>query len=436
MTSADEVGIRTRRRITRRLIPFLFVLYLIAFLDRVNVSFAGLDMTRDLGMTHEAFGFGAGIFFFGYFLLEIPGAVLVESWSARKWLARIMVTWGLLAAGTGLVQTATQFYWIRFFLGMAEAGFFPGVLVYLSHWYRPQDRAKAVAMFMAAIPISELLGAPVSGLLMRIHWLDLPGWRWLLILEGLPAVIFGVITLFYLTDWPHQARWLPADERDWITKELAKEQSRHDSAHSMRIFAGLSDPRVLLLTLAYFAVVNTNYGTLMWLPKILKGISGAGNTLVSAMSAIPFLLAVPVGLLVSWHSDRTGERRWHSAICTAIAGLALAAMPFAMASVWTAIPLFALSVSCVYSQKGPFWAIATTVLGGRAGAAGVGLINSFGNLGGFAGPYTVGYLATRFDTFVPGLIYLAGMGVLSATLILLASRPARQPAPVPAPVEA
>ena len=422
----QDVGARARRRITRRLIPFLFLLYLIAFLDRVNVSFAALQMTEDLGMTARAFGFGAGIFFVGYVLLEIPCAVLVESWSARKLLARIMVTWGLLAACTGLIQSTEQFYIIRFLLGMAEAGFFPGVLVYLSHWYRDEDRAKAVAMFMAAIPVSELVGAPLSGLLMRIDWFGVAGWRWLLILEGLPAVALGIVTYFYLTDRPADARWLPAAERDWITGELARNAAGHSAGHSQSVWNGLRDRRVLLLTAAYFMSTNANYGILIWLPKILKSVSGANDTAVAAMTAIPFLVAVPCGLWISFRSDRTRERKWHGSLITITGATALLLLPLALTNIYAAIPLFAVAVTGVYSQKGPFWAIATTLLAGRAKAASVGLINSLGNLGGFVGPYTVGHLMTQSSSYAGGLLYLSACLGCCAALIFVAGRGAER----------
>src|SRR5260370_17966415 len=233
---------RTRKRINGRLIPFLFLLYIIGLRDRINGGFGGLEMARELGFSNEVFGFGAGIFFVGYVLLEIPGTLLVELWSARKWIARIMISWGLVAALTGLIHNASQFYWARFLLGVAEAGFFPGVIVYLTHWYRNQDRGKAIGMFMAAIPISQMLGAPISGALMKIHWLGYSGWRWLLILEGLPAVVLGFVTLFYLTDRPEQARWLADHERDWIVGELRRGQGANHRALELGRWGAFSHP--------------------------------------------------------------------------------------------------------------------------------------------------------------------------------------------------
>src|SRR3990167_4727944 len=239
MPDLPDVAARARRRIARRLLPFLFALYIIAFLDRVNVAYAALGMTGDLGFSPEVFGFGAGIFFIGYFLLEIPGALLVEKWSARGWIARILITWGIVTLLVSLVKTAHQFYWARFFLGLAEAGFFPGIIVYLTHWFRSEDRAKAVALFMSAVPVSNILGAPVAGLILGVHWAGLPGWRWIFILEGIPAIIFGVITIFYLTDWPEQARWLPPEEREWIRTELEREKQEKKAIRSFTVWEEL-----------------------------------------------------------------------------------------------------------------------------------------------------------------------------------------------------
>src|SRR5450755_2138991 len=255
---------RARRKIARRLIPFLFLLYVTAFIDRVNVGFAGLDMTRELSFSNEVFGFGSGIFFFGYCLLEIPGAMLAESWSARRWLATIMIGWGLLASVTGLIRTSTEFNIIRFLLGLAEGGFFPAVVVYLTHWFRQEDRGKAVAMFMAAIPVSNAVGAPVAGLLLHLHWLGISGWRWLLILEGIPAFLGGIAALFYLTDRPQQAHWLTLDEQNWITGELTREATERSAAGQgsghETMWDALRQPMLLALALAYFLINTSGYG--------------------------------------------------------------------------------------------------------------------------------------------------------------------------------
>ena len=313
-TDKTSVGERARRRILRRIMPFVFVLYIIAFLDRVNVSYAALQMKGALGFTDWVLGFGAGIFFLGYFILEIPGSILVEKWSARKWIARIMISWGILAVACGFVQNATQFYLIRFLLGAAEAGFFPGIIVYFSHWFCYRDRAKAVAMFMAAVPVSNVIGSPLSGLIMKANWLGLAGWRWLFILEGAPAVIFGVITIFYLTDWPHQASWLAADEREWITSELELEKTAKLKAHSYRILEAFRHREVVLLTLSYFFIVTAVYGFQFWLPSIIQRLSSLSEMLVTLIAAIPYCVGLIAILLIGWSSDRTNERRLHTAL--------------------------------------------------------------------------------------------------------------------------
>ena len=227
----------------RRLLPYLFLLFVIAYLDRVNVSYAALQMKDELSFTDEVLGFGAGVFFWGYFLLEIPGSILVEKWSARRWIARIMISWGIVAMLMGFVQTKNQFYILRFMLGLAEAGFFPGLIVYISHWFRAADRAKTIGIFMAALPVANIIGSPMSGLLLNVDYLGLHGWRWLFIVEGVPAVIFGIITIFYLTDWPQEAAWLPIDEREWLERELAEEHHAKRATHGLRILPGISSSR-------------------------------------------------------------------------------------------------------------------------------------------------------------------------------------------------
>ncbi len=432
-----SIAERTRRRITHRLMPFLFILYIIAYLDRVNISYAGLEMTRDLAFTNEVFGFGAGIFFVGYFLLEIPGTILVELWSARKWIARIMISWGILASVTGFITNASQFYWIRFLLGAAEAGFFPGIIVYLTHWYRYEDRGKAVAMFMTAIPVANIIGAPLSGLLMKIDWLGYPGWRWLLILEGLPAVLFGVATLFYLTDWPKDASWLPSEERDWINAELERERQTKKKTRPLTVWQALRNRDVILLTLVYFFIVTSHYGFNIWLPKIVQKLSGLTTFQVTLVSAIPFLVALPAMLVVGWHSDRTGERRWHTALSVFTVAIFLALSQLATTHPALSIALFAVAAVGLYSYLPGFWAMPTTFLSEAAAAACIGLINSVGNLGGFVGPYAVGFLTDRTGSYTAGILYLVGSALLSGVLILLlrGTRPVSEPAatsPVPA----
>jgi ACS family tartrate transporter-like MFS transporter len=413
-----SVAERTRRRINRRLLPFLFLLYIIAFLDRINISFAGLDMTRQLGFSDRVFGLGSGIFFAGYVLLEIPGTLLVELWSARKWIARIMISWGLVGSLTGLIHTAHEFYWARFILGVAEAGFFPGVVVYLTHWYREQDRARAMAMFMSAIPIAQVIGAPISGALLQIHWLGYAGWRWLLFLEGVPAVIAGFVALFYLTDRPRDARWLPDDERAWITGELERE-ARSKPSSSTSVWRVFQDRNVILLTAVYFLGACAQYGFTFWLPKMIEKLSGFSSFEVAMIAALPFLASWPVMLLLSWSSDRSGERRWHTAAAYLVLAAGLAGGIWSGRSIPIGILMFSLAGIGISARLPAFWALPASLLGGATAAASVGLINCIGNLGGFVGPYLLGALSTATGGYSTGIWYLAGASMLAAVLILL-----------------
>lgn len=414
----SELATRTVKRITRHLIPYLFVLYIIAFLDRVNVAYAKLDMTADLGFSPEVFGFGAGIFFVGYFLLEIPGAILVERWSARKWIARILITWGLATVLIGFVETASQFYWARFFLGMAEAGFFPGMIVYLTHWFRAEDRAKAVALFMSAIPVSNIIGGPVSGLILGITWFDMPGWRWVFILEGLPAVVFGVITLYYLTDRPQDAKWLPDDEKAWIIAELEREKLHKESRKHFSIMEALRSKPVLLLALTYFLGVTGSYGVQFWLPTLLKPLSGLSNRLVAVVSAIPYLFMLLAMLITGWSSDRRRERRWHTAIPMFIAGIMLAASVWLHSNTLLALVLLTVATSCIWTFAPTFWTLPTSILTSAAAAASIGFINSIGNLGGFAGPYILGFFEERTGNSATGLFFMVAALILGGITVL------------------
>ena len=417
--TVPQTSERARRRIMRRIVPYIFLLYIIAFLDRVNVGYAALEMTKALGFSAKVYGLGAGIFFIGYFLLEIPGTLIVERWGARRWISRIMISWGLIAVLMGFMNTAKQFYLLRFLLGAAEAGFFPGIIVYLSHWFRYEDRAKTVALFMAAIPISNIIGAPVSGLILGVHWFGMEGWRWLFIIEAAPAIIFGVVTLFYLTDWPHKADWLAADERDWITTELEKEKQLKLQTRSFSILEAFKHREVILLALAYFLSVTSSYGLAFWLPTIVKRISGSSNFQVSLISVLPYCVALVSMLLIGWSSDRKRERRRHSALSMITASLAFLFAALLREHLIPTVALLCVAAGGVYGCLPSFWALPTKFLTGSAAAASIGLINSIGNLGGFLGPFVVGYVNTATGSFLGGVLCLSLSALLSGIVILV-----------------
>jgi len=431
--NTPDIATRCRARVVRRLMPFLFVLYVIAYLDRVNVGFAKLGgMNTDLNFSDAVIGFGAGIFFIGYVVLEIPGSILVEKWTAKGWIARIMISWGILAMLTGFIHTEKQFYIIRLLLGAAEAGFFPGIIVYLSHWFRYQDRAKAVAYLMTAVSVSNIIGSPLSGLIMKVHWLGIAGWRWMFILEGFPAIIMGIVTLFYLTDWPHQAKWLPKEEKDWLINELEQEKKTRaaenslNSSHSeqtlrqliMKILVAFKHREVVLLTLAYFFMVTGVYGLNFWIPSIIKKMSDLSTFQISLLSALPYCFGLITILLVGWHSDKTQERRWHTAISmmAATAGLILSVVFGNFAPV--AIAMLCITGAGNSGYLPGFWALPTSFLSGTTAAASIGLINMVGNLGGFVGPSVVGFVSTKTGSYYGGVLYLAASALIAAFLIL------------------
>lgn len=416
-THTPDFALATSRRIAWRILPFLFLLFVIAFLDRVNVSFAALEMTHELSFSDAVFGLGSGIFFVGYLLFEIPGTLIVERWSARKWFARIMVSWGLVTVFTAFVRTPLQFYIVRILLGAAEAGFFPGIIVYLSHWFRAEDRAKASSIFMIAIPVSNIVGSPISGWLLGVHWFAMQGWRWLFVVEGIPAVVFGIVTVFYLTDWPRDARWLSPEERNWIAGELAREAALKKAAHSYTVWQALLQPAVLQLTAIYFLAVSSSYALVIWLPTFLKSTSGMSNLAVTLFSIFPYVALLGAMLLNAWHSDRTGEWRWHTA-----APILLSAGGFAVATMvgshfWVALACVTLA-SILNAFLPSFWTIPYLFLSESAAAASTGLINSIGNLGGLVGPFVIGYFRDRTHSFAPGFLYAVG-GLLVAGFLVL-----------------
>lgn len=414
-----DLAAPTLRRVTLRLMPYLFLLYLIAYIDRINISFAGLEMTNELKFSDAVFGLGSGIFFLGYLLLGIPGAMLVEKWSARKALAVTMLVWGCVASSTGLIHTTAQFYTMRFILGVTEAGFFPGVIAYLGHWYRAEDRAKAVAMFMAAIPVSQLVAAPISAALMNVHWDGLAGWRWLLILEGAPAVLCGITSWWYLTDRPAQAKWLAPDQREWLSSTLLAERNRKAARGATHWTVALRNRDVLLLALAYFGGTAGQYGLSLWMPKMIQKVGGLSAAHTSLLTAIPAAFAIPVMLWCGWRSDRSGERRWHAAMPRIVGGVALAAMALGSYQLAATLALFAIATAGVVAAYPALWAIPTAALGEGAAAAGIGLINSFGNLGGYLGPYLIGWFSARTGgSYAGGQWSMAVAMVLSGVFVL------------------
>lgn len=412
-----SIDVRARLRIATRLLPFVFLLYVVAQLDRVNVSFAILTMKADLGFSDRVYGLGGAMFYLGYVLFEVPGAVIVERWSARKWIARIMVSWGVVTILTGFVRTAEQFYAVRFLLGLSEASFFPGMIVYLTHWLRPADRGRAIAILYSAIPVSSLVGAPLAGWLLSVGWRGIAGWRWLFVVEGIPAILLGILTLLYLTDWPQQARWLAPDERQWISGELEAERKTKWDTARYTIWDAFRDRRVLLL-LAPYMLANVGTTTIaLWLPTFIKRLSGLSTSKVTSLAMLPALAGL-LGLLNGWHSDRTGERRWHTAIPLAGVGCAYLLLLLAAPRFSLAMTLITLGGAFVYAYYPAFWAMATMFLSESAAAAAFGLINGTGHLGGFFGPYIIGYLSERTHSLLPGFAFLGSCYVLAAFFVM------------------
>jgi ACS family tartrate transporter-like MFS transporter len=414
----QEAGQRARRRVAYRLLPFVFLIYLINYIDRVNVSFANLRMSADLGFSDRVYGLGVGMFYVTYILFEIPGAVIVERWSARRWMARIMVSWGLVTILTGFVHTAAQFYAARFLLGAAESSFFPGMIVYLTHWFCGRDRGRAIACLYAANPAAALIGSPLAGWVLGVHWLSLAGWRWLFILEGIPAVIVGIATYFYLTDRPMQASWLPPDEQAWLVEQLQQEIDAKSKLHKPTIWETFRDPRILTLMLAYFLALTGALGTIYWIPTFLKRLSGFPNQTVTSLLMTPALLGVAGMLINGWHSDKTAERRLHSAIPLLAAGAMFALLTLFRHDMAAAVLCLLLGNGFMYAYYPTFWAIPTMMLSEAAAAATFGLLNSVGQLGGLAGNYTIGYLNDRTHSLTASFAFIALVYVLAGGLVL------------------
>ena len=416
----SSLGQRARRKVAYRLLPFVFFLYVGNYVDRVNVSFANLRMSADLGFSDRVYGLGVGMFYVTYVLFEIPGAIIVEKWSARKWIARIMISWGVVTILTGFVHTATQFYVARFLLGAAESSFFPGLIVYLTHWFCSRDRSRAIACLYAANPAAALIGSPLAGWLLGVHWGSIAGWRWLFILEGVPAVLMGIITWWYMTDRPTEATWLNPDEQKWLVNQLETELQAKKRLRNYTITEAFSDRQIQILIAAYFLALTGALGTVYWIPTFVKRISGLANQTVTSLLLIPAFIGFAGMLINGWHSDKTGERHWHTATPLLIGSSMFFLLVLARENAPLAISFLLLGSGAMYAYYPTFWTIPTTMLGEAAAAATFGLINSIGQLGGLFGNYTIGVLNDRTHTLtasfgVIAFVYL-GAGILIAYL--------------------
>jgi len=410
---------RVIRKITWRLVPFLMLLYFVAFLDRINVGFAALTMNRDVGLTAQMFGIGSGIFFLGYFVFEVPSTVILHKVGARFWIGRVMITWGLVSIAMAFTRGPISFYMLRFLLGLAEAGFFPGIILYLSYWFPAHHRSAATAIFMAAAPAAGLIGSPVSGALMQMNGvLGLRGWQWLFLVEGIPALVLGLVTFWVLTDRPADAQWLDAEERAWLTQVIVDEQAKITHTRSNSVWRTMMDWRVLALSLAYFGTSAGLYTIGFWAPLIVSGL-GFSVIHVGLLVAIPNLIAVIGMVLWSRHSDRTGERYWHAAIACLIAAVGMAMAAHAGPSAILAITGLSLTAFGVSAAKPPLWSLPTMFFAGTAAAASIGLINSLGTLGGFVGPIMIGANSGAGGHFSRGLTMVGGTLIVSAVTILM-----------------
>ena len=417
-SAVQNVEQRTYHKVTLRIVPFLFVCYLAAYLDRVNVGFAKLQMLDELKFSDTVYGFGAGIFFLGYVLFEVPSNMIMHKVGARLWLARIMITWGLISGAMATVDSATSFYILRFLLGVAEAGFIPGVLLYLNYWYPAARRGRILAIFLAAIPMASIIGGPLSGWVLKAlsGYRGLSGWQWLFIVETIPSLILGVIMLFYLDDHVASAKWLNAEEKDIIARNLAGDrEGKEEMAHFSDAFR---DSRVWFLSLIYFCLASGIYIISFWLPTIIKQTGVADPLSIGLLTAIPYTAAMFAMIAVNSHADRVRERRWHTSIPAVLAGVGLSIAAMAGQSTVLAMVGMTIAAASVSSAQASFWTLPSAILNGAAAAAGIALVNSIGNIGGFTSTFVVGWMKDLTHSTSASLYLFAGLLVIAGGLIL------------------
>lgn len=405
-----------------RLMPFLLLLYIVAYLDRINMGFAVLQMRGQLGLSERVIGRAGGVFFAGYFFFQLPSNLVLEKFGVRRWISGLMVTWGVISCLMMFVRGPASFYSMRFLLGAAEAGFFPGMILYLKRWFPAKARARAVAWFMLANPIAGIVGSPISGTLLGIRGAGLAGWQWMFLMEGVPAIFLGVTVLWVLSDRPQDATWLKGEERAWLLEKLAGEQQAEASLKQGSFWHVLIAPRIWMLSIVYFGVSTTMYGITLWLPSVIQSLSGLGNLATSLVAVLPFVLTTIVMVLVGMSSDRTGERRWHTAVPAFVAALAVLAAAYGKGPALV-IAGVGLGMAGAEGMVGPFWAMATSRMAGLPAAAGIAMINSLANLGGYFGPDIIGLFRTANGGFRGGFLAIAATLAISGTMALIVGKP-------------
>ena len=418
---------RTIAKVSWRLLPLVALAYCIAYIDRSNISFAALTMNKDLGFSAYIYGWGAGIFFFGYFLFEIPSNLILEKVGARIWIARIMITWGIISGLTALITGTTSFLIIRFLLGAAEAGFFPGMILYFTYWYPAQYRGRVISTLFIAQPVANAVASIASAAILEMDGvLGVKGWQWIFIIEAVPAILLGLVILRVMTDRPGRAEWLAPEERDWLQSRIDGESRQIESAGRMTLMRALADPRVVALSMIYLMSVTANYGIVFFMPQIIKGI-GLSNMMTGLLSSLPYIVGT-IGLLAwGWSSDRNKERRWHLIVASVVGALGLAFAAWSGASYWALAGMAAATVG-IYGSRAAFWPMPSIFLTGTAAAGAIAMINATGNLGGYFGPVIVGWIKDSTGSFEAGLYFLAACSLMCAVITFFAARAAGDPA--------